>query len=73
LPRSGQYSVAVDTWNKTPGGSIAQLTATTIAHWGLLTFAPATRPKPKPPPPMGAAVDTQYLQDRLMDLDKVPF
>lgn len=37
-------------WDRKPGGSIVQLMAATLAHWGLLTFV--SPPKNAPPPLM---------------------
>jgi hypothetical protein len=41
-------------WAKTPGSSIANLTAATLAHWSLLTFGPAARPRVIAPPSLGS-------------------
>jgi hypothetical protein len=60
-------------WTKTRGGSIAQLMAATLAHWALLTFSPAARPKPVSPPPMSSESSSNRHQVELIDLDKVPF
>jgi hypothetical protein len=58
-------------WQKQPGGSIAQLMAATLAHWSLLTFAPAARPKPPTPPPL--AEPDRGGHDGALDLMTAPF
>jgi hypothetical protein len=57
-------------WAKTAGSSIAQLMAATLAHWSLLTFGTAARPKP--PPPLSDTRPGRY-DDCFLDLDRVPF
>lgn len=59
-------------WDRKPGGSIVQLMAATLAHWGLLTFV---SPPKKPPPPLvekqGTASDGGF--DREFDAMTAPF
>ncbi|GFG72702.1 hypothetical protein MBOT_00670 [Mycobacterium botniense] len=49
-------------WDKPPGGSIVQLMAVTLAHWGLLAFA---KPPKRAPSPLMERQEPKSSQDVL--------
>jgi hypothetical protein len=58
-------------WDALPGGSITQIVAGTLAHWGLLTFA--SPPKRSLPPMSGQEEVSENLSSDEKDWDSVPF
>jgi hypothetical protein len=52
-------------WDKPPGGSVVQLMAATLAHWGLLTFG--SQPK-RSAPPMADEQESSHV-DTSTDFD----
>jgi hypothetical protein len=53
-------------WDRKPGGSIAQLMAATLAHWGLLTYVTLRKPSP---PPLADHTETAHEEHFEADFD----